>query len=1569
MLPRVPADAGEVARFVSQTPQASWPSPDPALVAHLRTQKDNALGAYRADPSLVEEHANLELDIAQGGYGKRQLFELIQNGADAMVGEPGGKIHVLLTDRYLYCANQGIPIDERGVTALLHAFHGVKRGDEIGRFGLGFKSVLGVTNSPEFFCKTVSFGFSAALAAKTISQVVPTATQFPTLRLADLMDSATSAEADQNLRELMGWATTVVRLERNVGDSAWLHDNIASFPGEFLLFCSHVGSLVLEDRTRSVLRTIEVERSEDQHLLVEGKEAAIWRLLQTSHEPSEAAKRDAGELSKRKRLPLLWALPVQERRLGQFWAFFPLADHTTLWGVVNAPWKTNDDRTNLIEGKFNEELLSVLADLVAQNLATIRDDRDPGWHLDVMPARGKETRSWADEVVTPLVYKRAATLPSLPDQLGQLRAPLDLHLHPEGIPQEVLRVWAEQPGRPENWCHYSVETRDRRPRAERLFELAGQHPSDLGDWLAALSDRARPETFRSCVRVAAALVLAKPELKEEVAKCWILLDESGDVAQPLSGSLFLPASEERVSQSPVPLLHPALAKDTTLSEDLATLGVVTVTPELELKFLLKTGIQGWRDEQWELFWRLVRRTGEGASSIIIEGLKNRAGEAAHRTRLKVRTVGGQFKPLFCTLIPGPIVPGDQSRDSTIAIDTTYHRTEMATLATLGASTAPVAHLGISEGSFFDEYRQACVTAYYGALEVGSPQPHSDKLIFSKADFAGPIEPLMLLSPEGRVAFTEALMNAQGDLSDWTMQHETQHRYPKQLCQNPIVFAITKYGLLNTSLGARRLSLCAAAEGPLTLLKDVIPIATCSIDLARNLGLPGSLSALSKNQWAAALEVATVVNDDAQLGGLYSAAVACGVTAPERLRCRVGADHRVESRASITVVTSQRELDALQRDRRPVLRVDNEKAAEDLVKKWGLRPAEQSVRTDLEYAVSGPSSSVVDRFPALRFRLAGDRIDSLTGIELQPCSDLNLSTLTAAGKTLDSVESYQRANIIYWSSTITEARLLDVLNDTLSLRLSVEDRDIILQEKAAQHHRDRLVAIRNLPGHKEKLLEMVGLEAVKQHIPTGLLEAVEARRGPLGDLDIVHVAEVLYGIDLLREFKDELLAAGFQSPDRWAGSARAVQFVKSVGFDLEYAGSETERRADVVKIDGPSELPPLHEFQTHVTQGIRRLIQDSGVRRGLLALPTGAGKTRVLVQALVEELKDGRLKGPVLWIAESDELCEQAVQAWSQVWHALGPRHPLCLCRLWAGNEAEQAAGTQVVVATIQKLQGCVKDADYDWLADASCVVVDEAHLATEPSWTKALEWLGIGRASTRCPLLGLTATPFRGHSEEETRRLVGRFGGVLINTGLGTDPYGQLQSLGVLAQVRHQLLGGVEITLTEEEIAEIAKYQRLPASVAKTVAENVDRNRQLIDDICSKPRDWPIIVFGSSVEHAQTLAALLSMEGVRAAPLSATTDPGTRRNYVEKFKNGEIQVLTNVGVLAHGFDAPAVRAVYVAAPTFSPSKYQQMIGRGLRGPKNLGKPECLIVNILDNFTKFGTQLAFREFEYLWNVRV
>jgi hypothetical protein len=349
-------------------------------------QSDRCLAAYSVNPTLIREHAAIERATRQGGYGRRQLYELVQNGADALVNTPGGRIEVLLTPKVLYCANEGAPIDVEGVEAILSSHLNVKKGNEIGRFGIGFKSVLAVSQSPEFFSRSGSFRFDAAHAAKRIRAVCPDAKEIPVLRTAEPVDPDEEAAQDPNLRSFMEWATSVVRLIRKEGQADWLADDIEAFPAEFLLFSPQVGELDLEVRPGSRRRELRVERVDGGglRLLTHGRDEEWWT-ARTTYRPSEAVREDAGTLAERGELPLVWAVqPEAKIARGRFWAFFPTETITTLSGILNAPWKTNEDRQNLLPGAFNEEFIDHAARLVVDTWtccrrATPTTSRMPTW--------------------------------------------------------------------------------------------------------------------------------------------------------------------------------------------------------------------------------------------------------------------------------------------------------------------------------------------------------------------------------------------------------------------------------------------------------------------------------------------------------------------------------------------------------------------------------------------------------------------------------------------------------------------------------------------------------------------------------------------------------------------------------------------------------------------------------------------------------------------------------------------------------------------------------------------------------------------------------------------------------------------------------------------------------------------------------------------------------------------------------------------------------------------------------------------------------------------------------------
>jgi hypothetical protein len=436
----------------------SWAGIDSEVSEKVRDMSDANLRAATEQPVLISEWSKTEQTIYGGGYEGRTIHELIQNGADEIlrwVQDPArpdfesGRVRVLLTPTDLYCANEGAPISRDGVQAMLSAFNSGKRGDQIGRFGVGFKAVLQVTDQPEFYSTTGSFRFSNRTAKQQFN-AIDGESEWPVLRTATPIDFETEIEENPILAELAEWgASSIVKLQLKPKTAGVLEGDIKNFDGEFLLFSPHVTSLHLETRIgKSKVRDLKLElerssngkicREEEETtwsgtlLLTEGNSSVKWLVATKVHQLSQLAMDEAGPIAQRERVPVTWAVPASGTSIGRFWAFFSTDYETTLSGILNAPWKTNNDRTNLHsagEGDrdkdgftYNGELLDVATDLVISSIPELQElwPDDHCRFLLALPGRfdGPEPKNWADRLLSEKVYRKGHTSPILPDQSG-----------------------------------------------------------------------------------------------------------------------------------------------------------------------------------------------------------------------------------------------------------------------------------------------------------------------------------------------------------------------------------------------------------------------------------------------------------------------------------------------------------------------------------------------------------------------------------------------------------------------------------------------------------------------------------------------------------------------------------------------------------------------------------------------------------------------------------------------------------------------------------------------------------------------------------------------------------------------------------------------------------------------------------------------------------------------------------------------------------------------------------------------------------------------------------------------
>ncbi len=273
------------------------------------------------------------------------------------------------------------------------------------------------------------------------------------------------------------------------------------------------------------------------------------------------------------------------------------------------------------------------------------------------------------------------------------------------------------------------------------------------------------------------------------------------------------------------------------------------------------------------------------------------------------------------------------------------------------------------------------------------------------------------------------------------------------------------------------------------------------------------------------------------------------------------------------------------------------------------------------------------------------------------------------------------------------------------------------------------------------------------------------------------------------------------------------------------------------------------------------------------------------------------------------------------------------------------------------------------------LLVDEAHRAGAPSYRRILEELLP--KDRQVSVVGLTATPFRMEYLESnqvlgTEQLKSVFGRLIEPTEtLRDNVRDTLVERRVLAEPRFEDIE-THVKLRAPEIPpdhdfSFEEYEHID-NVLATHADSSARRLKILEAIIDLARDPmnSILYFGPRVRDAECMAYLLRERRIPAGVVSGQTRDETRRVLIERFRRNEIRVLCNCEVLTTGFDAPKVTHIVMARPTVSQVLYEQIVGRGLRGPKFGGTETCTILDCVDEFSgKSKPKLGYTRFREVW----
>ena len=375
------------------------------------------------------------------------------------------------------------------------------------------------------------------------------------------------------------------------------------------------------------------------------------------------------------------------------------------------------------------------------------------------------------------------------------------------------------------------------------------------------------------------------------------------------------------------------------------------------------------------------------------------------------------------------------------------------------------------------------------------------------------------------------------------------------------------------------------------------------------------------------------------------------------------------------------------------------------------------------------------------------------------------------------------------------------------------------------------------------------------------------------------------------------------------------------------------------------------------------------RRAIVHMPTGAGKTRVACHAACHLLSQPEAKNKlIVWLASSEELCEQAADNLTEAWSYLGT-HPVELYRFWGNSNLNpQHLNHGFLVAGLAKMLASAK-CDVKLLVSLAesvgAVIFDEAHQAIAETYRFLTEQL----LAFQPPLMGLTATPGRtaevGAPDYELAEMF-NFNKVTVDARGHANP--------VFYLIKHGFLAEPEFFHIDIESQVKVQPPIQGADYTDRDLHSIGRDKLWHDTIveissASLISNSRVMAFCPSVRSARDCARSLAIQGYQAEYVSANSSSEERKRIISKYRqdSDEPMVLFNYGVLTAGFDAPRTRCLLVARPTTSLVLYSQMVGRAMRGPKSGGNRRCKIYTVVDtSLPGFGSVAeAFRNWEEIW----
>ena len=347
---------------------------------------------------------------------------------------------------------------------------------------------------------------------------------------------------------------------------------------------------------------------------------------------------------------------------------------------------------------------------------------------------------------------------------------------------------------------------------------------------------------------------------------------------------------------------------------------------------------------------------------------------------------------------------------------------------------------------------------------------------------------------------------------------------------------------------------------------------------------------------------------------------------------------------------------------------------------------------------------------------------------------------------------------------------------------------------------------------------------------------------------------------------------------------------------------------------------LRPYQALAVHNLRSALAG-GASRLMLCSATGSGKTEIGMALVKGALAKGKR---VAFLCNRIHLVEQTSRRLTKA----GIRHGII-----------QGANTVRTYENV--LIGSIQTIARRGLPEVQVTIIDEAHCVAGSK-----EYRAVIAAAKGGPVIGLSATPYA--------RGLGKYydelGGALFEQMVVAATIPELIRDGYLVDCDVYAPSEPDMTGIKQSKNAFGELDYSDADVGRATDKP-----ELIGDIVThwlKLADRsPTVCFASNIAHSQHIVEQFRAAGVSAEHIDCYTDDAERQAVLQRVQSGETLIVSNVGILAEGWDFPACRTLILARPTKSLIRYIQMAGRVLR--PHASKTRALILDHSGTVARLG----------------